>query len=253
MKYQVVILAAGKGTRMKNDSIPKVLSKFNGSTMIQYLLNNLNLTSKPVVVVGYEQEQVRKALGDKVIYAEQTEQLGTGHAVLQAKTTIDLDTDMVIVLNGDQPLADQVMIDKLVKTHHNNPSSPITMGTLIVDDFNDWRLAYKYYGRIVRGEDGEIQKIVEYKDATDEEKLITEVNPSCFAFDTEWLWNQLDNLDNNNSQSEFYLTDVVEAGFRQNQDISTVVIDTYKGLGANTPEQLANVEYIFNNEIKPSC
>lgn len=249
MKYQVVILAAGKGTRMKNGDKPKVLSPLGDSTIIEHLLNNLQLPSKPLVIVGYEQQQVRDTLGDQVIYVEQTEQLGTGHAALQAKPVIDDDTDIVIILNGDQPFADQVMIDRLVR-EHENAGCVITMGTIKVEDYNDWRQGFYSYGRIVRGENNKILKITEQRDANKDELAILEVNPSIFAFSKDWLWQQLEDLNTNNSQSEYYLTDVIEAAFKSGECIADANIKPLKGLGANTPEQLQVLEQVLRNEIE---
>ena len=245
MKYQIVILAGGKGTRMNSD-LPKALMPLGDSTMIQVLLSNLDSTIKPLVVVGYQAEKVQEVLGDRVNYAVQEKQLGTGHAVMQTKKSMSEDVSEVVVLYGDQPFVDQIMVDRLLSAHRKSVG-PVTMGVISVPDFNDWRGAFEKYGRVIRDSDNNVKAIVEYKDATDEIKKVTEVNPAYFVFDKEWMFKNLDNLDNDNNQNEYYLTDLIKIAFDQGQTIKSVDISPQKGLGANTKEQLAVLETIFDN------
>ncbi len=244
--YQIIILAAGKGTRMESD-LPKVLMPLGNSTMIEHLLDNLSLEPKPIVVVGYESGLVKNTLGEQVNYAYQTEQLGTGHAVMQASHLISVEAKTVVVLYGDQPFVDQVMIDKLLENHLAS-AGPITMGTIKVEDFDDWRGAFAKYGRITRDDAGNVTAIVEFKDTTDEQKQITEVNPAYFVFDADWLKNNLKSIDDDNNQHEYYLTDLIGIAFSEGYPIKTASINPKKGLGANTKKQLAVLEAILASQ-----
>ena len=245
MSYQIVILAGGKGTRMESD-LPKALMPLGGSTMIQTLLNNLDPKIKPIVVVGYKANKVKDVLNEQTYFALQEEQLGTGHAVMQCKDVIEPSISEIVVLYGDQPLVDQVMVVKLLAAHRQSGGA-ITMGVISVPDFKDWRIAYEKYGRVIRDHDNHVKAIVEYKDASDEVKSMTEVNPAYFVFNKEWLFENLNNLDNDNNQSEYYLTDLIKIAFEQGQLIKSVDIDPRKGLGANTKEQLQILEEVLRS------
>lgn len=244
--FQIVILAAGKGTRMGGD-LAKVLSPLGGKTMIEVLFDHLEpLHIKPIVVVGYQSQAVIDLLGDRATYAVQSEQLGTGHAVKQAHR-VSRTAETIIVLYGDQPLVTAETVLNLIEAHSNNPG-PLTLGTIKARDFEGWRNAFEKYGRIVRDDNEKVIKIVEYKDATDDEKLISEVNPAYFVFDAGWLWSNLEKLQNNNVQSEYYLTDLVGLAFKQNHEVIAIPITEHEGVGANTPEQLQTLEKLLQKE-----
>ena len=245
MNYQIVILAAGKGTRMKSE-LPKVLVPFAGSTMIESLLEHLDITNaanmlKPLVVVGYQSEKIKTALGNSVEYVTQTDQLGTGHAVQIASSKIDDRAEVVVVLYGDHPLVDKETVNTLI-TSHVQSSSVVTMGTIIVNDFDDWRSAFEFYGRVVRDDVGQVIKIVEHKDADEQVLALKEINPAYFIFDKTWLIDNLKQIENNNAQKEYYLTDLVSIAQREGEHINTVAIPPETGLGANTQEQLEFLE-----------
>jgi bifunctional UDP-N-acetylglucosamine pyrophosphorylase / glucosamine-1-phosphate N-acetyltransferase len=243
-KVQYIILAAGKGTRMGSD-LPKVLAPLSSSTMIEVLLDHLDTATKPILVVGYQAELVQSVVGDRAIYVTQAQQLGTGHAVIQAQSAINSDTETIIVLYGDHPLVDQVMVDKLLASHHQSQAQ-LTLATVEVDNFDDWRQAFVHYGRVINDDSGEAERIVEYKDASASEREVTTVNPAYFVFDKDWLFEHLEDLRNNNSQHEYYLTDLVQIAFNDQIKINTVAINPIQGLGANTPEQLAILEQFIN-------
>ena len=245
MNYKIIILAAGKGTRMDSD-LPKVLMPLGDSTLIQHLLGNLDLKNKPTVVVGYQQDLVRDLLGNMVNYAVQSEQLGTGHAVIQAKGSIPAQADTIVVLYGDQPFVNQKTVDSLVEQHQQSEAT-ITMGVIDLPDFDNWRSSFWKYGRIVRDSESHVCEIIEYKDATDEERAIKTVNPAYFVFDKHWLFAHLNILQNNNAQQEYYLTDLIKIAFEEEQKIKAVEIDPKTGLGANTKEQLAVLESFLND------
>jgi len=241
---QVIILAAGKGKRMNAD-VPKVLVPFHDKPMVDYVIEAVShsgINTKPVLVVGYGKELVIEHCGDAVSYAEQTEQLGTGHAVKCAQNAILDQAEHVIVLYGDHPSITGAMIANLAKTHLSS-NKTLTMATVTIPDFEGWYKAFLAFGRIIRDEDGVILKNVEYKDATDTEKEIKEVNPAYFCFKKEWLFSKLEQIKNENSQGEYYLTDLVKYA-AEDGGIASVAISPEEALGVNTIEQLKEIESI---------
>ncbi len=241
---QILVLAGGMGTRMNGPDLPKVLTPLNGQPLISYLLDELeklDLSLEPAIVVGASANIVKDALGSQYLYIHQEEQLGTGHAVACAKSTLEGKASTIVVMYGDHPLVTAEMVHSLSRKHKQSGAT-MTLGIVSVPDFNDWRSAFYSFGRVVRSPDGKLQGIVELKDATENQKLITEVNPSYFCFDAEWLWSKIDSLSSTNAQHEYYLTDLLKMAFEQNQPISTIEIDPPEGLGVNTPQELKNVE-----------
>ena len=243
-KIQVIILAAGKGKRMKSDE-PKALALLKGKPLLQYILETLKKLDpeiRPVIVVGHKKERVIEELGNEYIYAEQHEQLGTGHAVGSAKSAIKTPHDIVIVLATDQPLVSKETLKQIISTHaEKNPT--ITMATVIIPDFKDWRIGLNHFGRIIRNENGKIKKIVEFKDTTEEEKEIKELNPALYAFDAKWLWENIDKLKNENAQKEYLLTDLIKMAFDQNKNIELVqTSNIFEALQPNSQEELELLE-----------
>lgn len=240
-KIKIVILAAGKGTRMKSE-LPKALVKLQGKHMIKHLLESvdkISLNSKPIVVVGYERELVMKELGDKYEYVIQEEQLGTGHAVMVAENACK-NAENIIVISGDQPFLKSETIEKLWEKHKNS-NATITITTTILPDYEDWRKAFLTYGRIMRIDGKIIDK--EIKDCTEEELRIKEVNVSCYAFKTEWLWDKLKKLDkNSNSQKEYQLTDLWQIAGNEGEKIESIQVDASETLGVNSKEELELLE-----------
>jgi bifunctional UDP-N-acetylglucosamine pyrophosphorylase/glucosamine-1-phosphate N-acetyltransferase len=182
MNTQIIILAAGHGKRMQSE-LPKALTPFAGKTFIHHILSTVAdsmVCEKPIIVVGPKREQIIKALGTNYNYVTQEEQLGTGYAVMIAEEESKKisPADTVIVLYGDHPLISAETIKKLVKTHRELLAT-ITMATSVVSDFHEWRSAFLSFGRIIRDSSSEIIKIVEYKDANEEEKNITEIRHTC--------------------------------------------------------------------------
>lgn len=234
---KVIILAAGKGKRM-NSKIPKVLSPINNRPMVEYLINSIsksNVDSSPIVVVSSEnKKQISGALSHYDIkYAIQKEQLGTGHAVLSAMDLIEEEVENIIVLYGDHPFYKESSINRLINVH----KTEVSMMTVRVEDFNDWRQNFYHWGRIIK--DGEkIREIIEFKDASDEIKKIKDVNPALFCFNKEWLFKNITSLRNNNNQSEYYLTDLIKLAFEQNISIGTSLVDSEEAVGVNSPGEL---------------
>ncbi|MCF7795026.1 NTP transferase domain-containing protein [Patescibacteria group bacterium] len=234
----IIILAAGKGTRMNSD-LPKVLVPLKEKPMINYLLDSIsksNIKTKPIIVVSPDNhEQIQGALKEyDVRFALQDRQLGTGHAVHSARDEVSPKAEKVLVLYGDHPFLSSESIDDFI----NKDVEALNLMSVKVDDFSDWRKAFYHWGRLVRDEDNKLEKIVEFKDASEEEKQITEVNPAMFIFNSSWLWENISNLNNDNKQEEYYLTDLVSAAFKQGKEIKTTQIDSKEAMGINSIEEL---------------
>lgn len=246
-RVALVILAAGKGKRMQAEArndFPKVLQPLHGKPLIRHLTDGLvgaHVIWPPVIVIGYKGEMVQQELGPDFTYAWQKEQLGTGNAVLQARSVLEGKVEHVLVLYGDHPLVPVAVVDTIAETHlaHNNT---VTLATATVENFEDWRAALMSYGRIVRDADRRIQKIVEYKDATDDERTIFEVNAGYYCFRASWLWPHLEQLQNNNVQREYLLTDAVAMAIQEGESVEAVAIDPKAALGVNTLEDLKRAE-----------
>jgi bifunctional UDP-N-acetylglucosamine pyrophosphorylase/glucosamine-1-phosphate N-acetyltransferase/UDP-N-acetylglucosamine pyrophosphorylase len=238
MTKQAIVLAAGKGTRMKSH-LPKVLFETCGRPMISYVIDALERAGveRIVVVIGYRGELVREVLAgrDNVIFAEQTEQLGTGHAVMMCREAIQGQTGPVLIVTGDSPLIQQSSIDKLLADFAASEPACL-LGTLHKDDPSG-------LGRIVRDSTGAFEAIVEEKDATPEQRAITEVNMSTYVFDTVELLGALDQLTDENRQREYYITDCPGILKREGKEVRALaVLQPCESLSVNTLEDLTIVE-----------
>ena len=242
MEGKIIILAAGKGTRIGAVDKPKVLLELAGRPMIEHLISHI--VGRPTVVVGFGADQVKQQLGDRVDYALQTEQLGTGHAVASAKELLKDFQGPIVVLYGDHPLVSSTTIAILFNLYEKFRAH-VSMLSTEVTDFNEWREGFYSYGRILRNVDGQISAIRELKDCSDSEKEIMEVNPGYYCFDSEWLWKNIDQLQNSNQQKEYYLTDLVELAVSQGENIPSEKLDPIECLGINTKEQLELVEELL--------
>ncbi|MBY0376796.1 NTP transferase domain-containing protein [Patescibacteria group bacterium] len=243
-KVQIIILAAGKGKRMGGD-LPKVLMPLRGKPMISHLLETLEKIEdkpfgKPYIVVGHGKEIVIKTLGDKYHFVEQKEQRGTGDAVRAVKHSVREEAESVVVLCGDMPFIKGETIEKLIKAQVGT-SNIMSLGTVHVENYEEWRKGINGFGRVIR-ENGKVKAIVEYKDATEEQRKITEVNPFYFCFDAKFLWNELEKLSSNNAQNEYYLVDILKSAISQGLSVSTIEVDAKEALGANTQEELEILE-----------
>jgi bifunctional UDP-N-acetylglucosamine pyrophosphorylase / glucosamine-1-phosphate N-acetyltransferase len=236
---EVIILAAGLGTRMKSGTI-KILHRAAGRPIIDYVLDLAADLSPnpPVMVVGYQREAVQKSVGDRALFAVQEEQKGTGHAVLQAAPHVD-PRRRVLILSGDVPLTRIDTLRRLLDEHAKSGNA-LTLLTMKPADAG-------LYGRIVRDGNGAVTRIVEAKDASDAEKLIDEVNAGIYVFDGEHLFDNLRNLKPENAQKEYYLTDLLKVIRDAGHRVGAVIADDpIEALGVNSRAELAQVE----NEIQ---
>lgn len=238
-----VILAAGQGTRMKS-KLYKVLHPVCGKPMVQHVIDqvsDLNIT-KLATIVGYGAEKVKNQLGDATEYVIQEEQLGTGHAVLQADSILGDKEGITIVLCGDTPLITSETMKTLLD-HHEKTKAKVTILTAHADDPTG-------YGRIVRNEAGQVGKIVEQKDADEDELNIQEINTGTYCFDNQALFDALKNVKNNNAQGEYYLPDVIEILKNKGEIISAYQTPSFdETLGVNDRVALAKAEKIMKQRI----
>lgn len=241
--FTSVILAAGMGTRMKS-KMPKVLHKVCGKPLSKWVIDASKAAGadKVCAVVGHKAETVKEVLGDVCEFALQAEQNGTGHAVMQAIDVIKNSKGEVVILNGDTPLITAETINKAIEYHKNN-GNQATVITAILDDATG-------YGRIVRDNDGSVLKIVEQKDASEEEKKINEVNSGMYVFDAQSLVYALDKITPNNAQGEYYLTDTLEILLSAGKKIGGYAIsDNDEIRGINDRVQLNEAEKIMQKRI----
>ena len=240
MNLACVILAAGRGTRM-NSTLPKVLNLVNNKPLIYYPIKAaLNVNSYPIIlIVGYEKNKVISATQNfNVQYAFQIEQLGTGHAVMQAEELLKDYNGNILVLLGDMPLISSKTIQNL-KQIHEKTLADVTLLTGISNK-------NLKYGRIIRNHDNEIIGIVEEKDCNEKQRLIREVNPSVYLFKKDILFSALKELKTDNVQNEYYLTDVISILKGRNAKISSYLLENSNEiLGVNTLEQLEEVSSIL--------
>ncbi len=223
---------------MNSDS-PKALIEIKGKPMISYLLSTVEqIEKRPIIVLGHKAEEVKSKIGHGYHFALQEKQLGTGHAVYQAISSISPQAKSVIVLFSDQPLVKKETILRLYESHIRQNKSPLTLGTVLVDDFSDWRTSLYDFGRIVRCPENKIIKIVEKKDATEAERNIKELNPSYYCFDRVWLAENISKIKNANAQGEYYLTDLVGLAKSQGYELNSINIPPEQALGVNNLEQL---------------
>ena len=235
-----VVLAAGKGTRMQSE-LPKVMHTILSETMVEHVLSNLNTikVDQTVVVVGHGAELVQACLKDSVAYAIQSEQLGTGHAVMQSLPLLPIEGDSLI-LYGDTPC---IQAETMANLYEVNKDADLTVLTAIFED-------PARYGRIVRNAVGDIEKIVEYKDCTDEQKLIKEINTGIYCVKNKVLHEYLAMIKNDNAAKEYYLTDLIEIGLNHGLNMQAIPVeDVNEVMGVNDRVDLAKASQWIQQTI----
>ncbi len=236
MELATVVLAAGKGTRMKS-KLPKVLHNICGATMLSYVLDAAHRAGagRTIVVVGYGADQVACEVAGRAQIVHQAEQLGTAHALLQAAPLLNDFSGDLLVLCGDTPLIEAGTLADLIKSHR---STGVTATVLTADPENPVG-----YGRVIRDNQGGIVKIIEEKDASPGEKRIHEVNTGIYCFKTDGLFADLSLLSPNNAQGEYYLTDIIEANVKRGRPVGTAtLVNPMEMKGINDRVQLAEAE-----------
>jgi UDP-N-acetylglucosamine diphosphorylase/glucosamine-1-phosphate N-acetyltransferase len=236
-KFCALILAAGKGTRMKSD-MAKVLHVLNSKPLLYYVLAAAKSAGaeKIVAVIGHQADMVRELFsGSGCIFVEQKPQLGTGHAVLQAKDVLAGYDGLTVILCGDVPLLKPATIKSLVDNHLASNAAVSVLTTIPPPPHA--------YGRIVKDDKGNVLKIVEHKDATQDEKKIGEINTGIYCVDTKYLFSALQKVTNDNKQHEYYLTDIVEIACREGRKVKSFIASDYvEVMGINTLEELAHAK-----------
>ena len=255
--YAAVVLAAGKGTRMRS-TLPKVLHRVAGLPLLAHVLNAIDSISsasafaslqttttshRPIVVLGHGADQVETAFGERCLYALQEEQSGTGHAVLAAEKVVNELHPLprtILVCYGDTPLISGEILARVLFEHLTNQAT-LTFLSAIAEQPSD-------FGRVVRDANGQVREVVEVKGATEEQKRIIEVNSGVYCFDRSWLWTALQALPRNAS-GEYYLTDLVGIASSQGRKIATVGGIFDETIGINDRVQLAAAERLLRLRV----
>lgn len=241
MKVYAVVLAAGKGTRMKSDK-PKVVHEVLYKPMINHVVDELKAlgVDETIVVVGHEASQVEEII-DGVTFVYQNEQLGTGHAVLQAKDVLKDKEGMTLVLCGDAPLIRKETLEEFIEYHQTHQNQATVMSA----DCD----ASTHYGRIIKV-DGQVKGIVEFKDLLDSQRDITEMNTGEYCFDNQALFDALSKVTNQNAQNEYYITDVIGIMNEQGLKVDAYKIDDFNEVGGiNDRVALAEATQILRDRI----
>lgn len=242
MNFKAIILAAGKGTRMKS-KYPKVIHKVCGKEMVNHVISvsKKSGVSEIVAILGHESEIVKSKLPKDTMIAMQTQQLGTGHAVIMAKEYIK-DEDTIVVLCGDTPLVKEETLKKLFEYHIQNKYHATVLTTEIENPTG--------YGRIIRDENNDLLRIVEQKDANEQEKLAKEINSGIYCFNGKTLRESLELIDNNNAQGEYYLTDTIKIMRDNGHKVGAFNGSTIEELmGVNSRVELSKAENIMRLRI----
>lgn len=244
MDIKAVILAAGKGTRMKSETTPKVLHQIMGKELLGYVLDNVkDITNEQYVIVGHHAQEVEKYLQKNYETAKtvlQSPQLGTGHAVSMVCPYLENYDGLVLILCGDTPLIKAQTLKEFIDFHKSTNSDISVMSTMFDNPTG--------YGRIIRTSDNQVEKIVEEKDATPEQKAVKEVNAGIYCLDWAKVKNSFSQLKSNNAQGEYYLVDIISWGRESNLNVNAYVLDDSDEIyGINSRQNLAQAAKILNH------
>ncbi|HIZ71109.1 MAG TPA: bifunctional UDP-N-acetylglucosamine diphosphorylase/glucosamine-1-phosphate N-acetyltransferase GlmU [Candidatus Atopostipes pullistercoris] len=242
-KRYVVVLAAGQGTRMKS-KLYKVMHPILGRPMVGHVVDAAlgAKVDRVITITGFGADVIKDYLGEKSEFVYQEEQLGTAHAVEQARDLLEGQEGTTVVLSGDTPLLTAETIANLMDFHEREEAKATVLTAMADDPFG--------YGRVIRAEDGSVGKIVEEKDASEEERLVREINTGTYCFDNEALYEILNQVDNNNAQGEYYLPDVVEILNEKNEIVSAHTLENMdESLGVNTRVALSQATKIMRERI----
>lgn len=242
MEIKAVILAAGKGTRMKSNT-PKVLHKIFEKPLLGYVLDNVkNIVNESFVIVGHHAEEVTEYVQKEYGNAKtvlQAPQLGTGHAVSMVCPSLENFSGQVVILCGDTPLITEDTLKKFIDYHNSNNSDLTVMSTIFENPTN--------YGRIIRENDNSLKCIVEEKDATPEQKTVKEVNAGIYCLNWGKIKPAFSQLTSNNAQGEYYLTDIIEWGKKNNLNVNAYIMDNNEEIyGINSRSNLATATKLMN-------
>jgi bifunctional UDP-N-acetylglucosamine pyrophosphorylase/glucosamine-1-phosphate N-acetyltransferase len=243
MKMRVVLLAAGKGTRMRS-RLPKLLHHLGGQPMVLHAVQAAEglVAGLPVLVVGFGADAVRSAVGSRAEFVEQTDQRGTGHALLQAKDALKGNADLIIVSNADLPLLQAQTLKKLVDAQKKN-KGPFTILVLKQKEARG-------FGRVKRNQSGKPVAIIEEAEATPKQLAIDELNVGAYCFNAKWLWPALVKLKPSPKKREYYLTDLLALAAKDNLRVQTVTLDDPdEAIGVNTREHLAEAEAALRKRV----
>ncbi len=238
-----VVLAAGKGTRMKS-KLYKVLHPVCGKPMVEHVVDQLSKLELEdmITIIGHGSDLVKDQLGDRTKYALQEEQLGTGHAVQMAESYLKGKQGTTIVVCGDTPLLTGETLSELMN-YHEDQQAQVTVLTSILEDPTG-------YGRVIRNEHNEVEKIVEHKDASEDELSVNEINTGVYCFDNHLLFDALDNVSNDNSQGEYYLPDVLSIAKERGLKVVAYTTPNFEEtIGVNDRVALSNAEKIMQRRI----
>ena len=243
--FATLILAAGKGTRMKSDLV-KVLHPVAGRPMLDYVLNLAEQmgSSRIAVIIGHQAELVESRYGNRgLTFIYQREQLGTGHAVLQAAPAFEGYRGTLLILCGDVPLLQVSTIRELMERHRGTGAALTVLTTLLEDPFG--------YGRIVKDAGGNVLGIVEHRDATDDQKEIREINTGIYCAENPFLFEAVREIGNDNAQKEYYFTDIFSIARRKGvRTVSVIAADPGEVMGVNSPDDLARATRIVQERLK---
>lgn len=244
-QVHAIVLAAGKGTRMKSKTLPKVLFKIAGKPMLAYVLENLKAAGieKPIIVVGFLARKVRDYFGPDQVYVMQRRKLGTAHAVAQAAPLLDQASGCTLIINGDQPFFRPSSVKRLTEAVLTRGATvAVLTGQMESSEFDA-------FGRVITDEAGHVLRIVEVKDATPEEKAVRLMNLGGYAVDNQWLWQAIKAIKKSAVSGEYYITDLIGEAVKEGKKVIAITIeDKAEAIGINSLDHLAEAERLFQEQ-----